>query len=129
MKARIPAGIDLDDKLLYGLSPARLGYVTALVVAAIWVLRQPLPTALRFGLAALLLATAALAGWMRRSGRHLDAWAADLARHVRRRYRVRLDLGTAAASRHRPFAMRLPNRTMGPHSLRLRLPLPRGPRT
>lgn len=93
MRARIPAGIDLEDKLLYGLSPARLGYVTALVGGAIWVLRQPLPGPLRWFCTAALLAAAAAVGWLSKGGRHLDAWAADLARHVTRRYRLVADLG------------------------------------
>ena len=44
MRARIPAGIDLEDRLLYGLSPARLGYVTAIGVLAIWCWRPPVFT-------------------------------------------------------------------------------------
>lgn len=96
MRARIPAGIDLEDKLLYGLSPARLGYVTVSLVAAIWTLRQPALLPVRVVAALLLLAAGGAAGWMRRDGRHLDSWAVDLGRHVVRRYRI--DVGPAAAA-------------------------------
>jgi hypothetical protein len=88
MRARIPAGIDLEDRLLYGLSPARLGYVAGLVVLASWCWRQPIWGPLRFVAAIALLAAAGVVGWVQRDGRHVDAWTEDLARHVIARYRV-----------------------------------------
>src|SRR4030081_2646022 len=88
MRARIPAGIDLEDRLLYGLSPARLGYVAGLVVLASWCWRQPVWGPLRFVAAVVLFAAAGAVGWMQHDGRHLDAWAEDLARHLIGRYRV-----------------------------------------
>jgi hypothetical protein len=88
MRARIPAGIDLEDRLLYGLSPARLGYVVGLAVLASWCWRQPVWWPLRIVAAIAILAAAAAVGWMRHDGRHLDAWAEDLVRHVLTRYRV-----------------------------------------
>ena len=88
MRARIPAGIDLEDRLLYGLSPVRLGYVAGLVVLAIWFWRQPLPVPLRVLPAAILLGAAAAVGWLRYEGRHADSWVEDLVRHVVRRYRI-----------------------------------------
>jgi hypothetical protein len=88
MRARIPAGIDLEDRLLYGLSPARLGYVAGLAVLASWCWRQPLWGPVRLVAAIALLAAAGAVGWMRHDGRHLDAWAEDLGRHVIARYRV-----------------------------------------
>jgi hypothetical protein len=91
MRARIPAGIDLEDRLLYGLSPARLGYVAGLAVLASWCWRQPVWTPLRLVSAVLLLGLAGAVGWLRHEGRHLDAWAADLARHALKRYRVEID--------------------------------------
>jgi hypothetical protein len=93
MRARIPAGIDLEDRLLYGLSPARLGYVAGLAVLASWCWRQPAWGLLRFGAAIVLLGAAVAVGWLRHDGRHLDAWAEDLARHVVGRYRLVIDWG------------------------------------
>src|SRR5206468_403125 len=72
MRARIPTGMDLEDKLLYGLSPARLGYVVVLAVPAAWFLRQPFWLPLRILPALLLLGLAAALGWYRYQGRHLD---------------------------------------------------------
>ena len=88
MRARIPAGIDLEDRLVYGLSPARLGYVTGLLVAAIWFWRQALPVPARLLPVALLLSAAAAVGWLRYEGRNLDSWAEDVVRHMVRRYRL-----------------------------------------
>jgi hypothetical protein len=91
MRARIPAGIDLEDKLLYGLSPARLGYVVGLAVLASWFWRQPIWAPLRLVPALLALALAGAVGWLKHDGRHLDAWAEDLVRHLLARYRVEVD--------------------------------------
>ena len=91
MKARIPAGIDLEDRLLYGLSPARLGYVVGLVVVAAWFWRQPFWGPLRWLPGVLLLALAAAVGWLQHEGRHLDAWLEDLGRHLLARYRLEVD--------------------------------------
>jgi hypothetical protein len=91
MRARIPAGIDLEDKLLYGMSPARLGYVVGLAVLAAWFWRQPVWAPLRLLPALLALALAGAIGWIKHDGRHLDSWAEDLARHLLARYRVEVD--------------------------------------
>lgn len=91
MRARIPAGIDLEDRLLYGLSPARLGYVVALLVVAAWFWRQPLWVPLRVVPGLALLLVAAAVGWWKHEGRHLDAWAEDLARHLLTAYRLEVD--------------------------------------
>jgi hypothetical protein len=91
MRARIPAGIDLEDRLLYGLSPARLGYVAGLAVLASWCWRQPAWGPLRFAAAIVLLGSAVAVGWLRHDGRHLDAWAEDAARFAIARYRVVVD--------------------------------------
>lgn len=103
MRARIPAGIDLEDRLIYGLSPARLGYVAGLVVLAIWFWRQPLPVPFRILPAAILLGAAAAVGWLRYEGRHVDRWVEDLARHLVRRYRIEV-VRTNAVSRLSPPA-------------------------
>ena len=91
MRARIPAGIDLEDRLLYGLSPARLGYVAGLAVLASWFWRQPVWAPLRILPAILLLAAAAAVGWFRHEGRHLDQWARDLVLHVIASYLLDVD--------------------------------------
>jgi hypothetical protein len=91
VRARIPAGIDLEDRLLYGLSPARLGYVAGLAIVASWCWRQPIWVPLRVIAVIALLVAAGAIGWLRYDGRHLDAWAEDLARHAAGRYRIEVD--------------------------------------
>jgi hypothetical protein len=91
VRARIPAGIDLEDRLLYGLSPARLGYVAVLAVLASWCWRQPVWVPLRVIAVIALLAAAGAIGWLRYDGRHLDAWAEDLAWHAAGRYRIEVE--------------------------------------
>ena len=88
MRARIPAGIDLEDRLLYGLSPARLGYVATLAVLAIWFWRQPAWLPLRLLPALVLVGAGVAVGWLQRDGRHLDAWAQDLGRYALSNYRI-----------------------------------------
>jgi len=101
VRARIPAGIDLEDRLLYGLSPARLGYVVVLAVLAAWFLRQPLWAPLRILPGLFLVALAAAVGWLKHDGRHLDAWAADLLHHLLARYRLEVDWVGLSALRRR----------------------------
>jgi hypothetical protein len=105
MRARIPAGIDLEDRLLYGLSPARLGYLAALGVLAIWFWRLHVWLPFRMLPALLVLAAGCAVGWLRRDGRYLDAWAEDLVRYLLRNYRIvlrRASLRTFLRSRGSP---------------------------
>jgi PrgI family protein len=89
MNARVPQDVDLEDQLIYGLSPLRFAYivVAALVALATW-RGLPAPAALRALPAVLLLTAAAVLAWGRWRGRHLDRWLLDLAVFVRRNYRL-----------------------------------------
>ena len=80
MTARIPLDVDLDDKLLYGLTPMRLGYVVLGLLAAFALWNSawaPLPLRAPVALAAALIG--AFAGWGRWRGRAADAWIVDVA--------------------------------------------------
>lgn len=79
----------MEDKLLYGLTPARLGYlVVALLVAfAVWSAHWA-PTPVRGAIAILIAAIGACAAWGRWRGRALDRWAVDVAMFVAATYRV-----------------------------------------
>ncbi len=58
MPARVPQDVDLEDKLIYGLSPVRFGYLVLAVLGALSLWRQEaLPSALRL-VACLMLAAA-----------------------------------------------------------------------
>ncbi len=89
MNARVPQDVDLEDQLIYGLSPLRFAYLVAAALAALATWRGlPAPAALRAVPAVLLLAAAAVLAWGRWRGRHLDRWLLDLAVFVRRNYRL-----------------------------------------
>ena len=84
--------VDLEDQLIYGLSPMRFGYVAIAVLGAMvaWAGGRP-PVIPRVALALLLLAVGAAAGWVTFRARHLDDWALDLARWVLGNHRIRVE--------------------------------------
>ena len=92
MKARVPMDVDLEDQLIYGLSPTRFGYVALAVLAAMvaWSGGRA-PVVPRVVLALVLLALGAGAGWVTFRGRHLDQWVLDLARFLVGNHRIRVE--------------------------------------
>lgn len=91
MHARVPQDVDLEDKLIYGLSPLRFGYlvVAALGVVSVWRL-EAVPSGLRLMPCLLLVAAAVLLAWGRWHGRSVDGWLVDFAVFARRNYCVGL---------------------------------------
>ena len=89
MHARAPLDIDLEDKLLYGLTATRLAYVvTALLAAlALWSSRWA-PDPARACASISMAAIGGLAAWGRWRGRGVDGWALDLVLFGVRRYRL-----------------------------------------
>ena len=89
MAARVPLDVDLEDKLLYGLTPMRLGYLIVGLLAAfsIWSAHWG-PGALRGALATILGTVGVVAAWGRWRGRALDGWAVDLVTFVLANFRV-----------------------------------------
>ena len=89
MRARAPLDVDLEDKLLYGLTPIRLGYmVTALLGGfALWT-TQWAADEVRGGACLSVIALGAAISWGRWRGRAADGWINDFAVFVWRRYRV-----------------------------------------
>jgi hypothetical protein len=89
MSARAPLDVDLEDKLVYGLTPTRLVYLVVALLAAFsawsghWA-----PPAVRIAAAATLALVGAVASWGRWRGRAIDAWAVDLALFIRATYRI-----------------------------------------
>src|ERR1700681_1716075 len=89
MPARAPLDVDLEDKLLYGLTPMRLGYVVLALLGA-FALWSSTWTAAPFRAAAcvvVLLGGATLA-WGRWRGRAVDSWLTDIAAFIVRTQRV-----------------------------------------
>lgn len=91
MQARIPLDVDIEDKLLYGLTPTRLAYLVISLLAAFatWSTNWA-PSAIRAPSAVVIAALGAAAAWGRWRGRALDGWATDLALFVIANYRIQL---------------------------------------
>jgi hypothetical protein len=89
MRARVPLDVDLEDRLIYGLSPLRFGYLVIAALAALSLWRvEVLPPWLRAVPCLLLLAGAAALAWGRWRGRAVDRWLLDLAVFIGRNYRL-----------------------------------------
>lgn len=90
MRARVPQDVDLEDKLIYGLSPLRFAYLVVGALGALSLWRLESLSGIRL-IPCLLLATAGgLLAWGRFRGRSLDGWLLDLAVFARRNYRLQL---------------------------------------
>jgi hypothetical protein len=89
MPARAPLDVDLEDKLLYGLTPMRLGYVVLALLCcfALWSSRWAVAPIRAAGVLVVFGAGATLA-WGRWRGRPVDGWLADIAAFAPRTQRV-----------------------------------------
>ena len=117
--------VDLEDRLVFGLTPQRLGYVAVAALAALacW---HGLPV-VGGPLALILVAGGALFGWGQWHGSGLDHWLVAAVTWVLRTRRLELDrwllpslldrLGTALERLPRPRRPPIPEPTL-PHILR-----------
>ena len=89
MRARVPLDVDLEDRVLYGLTPARLAYVVlaGLGGLALWS-SEWMPTLLRGTLAVFAVAFGGAMAWGRWRGRAADAWAIDAVKFLLGSHRV-----------------------------------------
>lgn len=89
MTARAPLDVDLEDKVVYGLTPMRLAYM-AVALASGFALWSPhwAPEVLRGGAAASVILAGAVASWGRWRGRAADQWASDFVVFLIRNYEV-----------------------------------------
>src|SRR2546430_16226925 len=90
MPARIPLDVDLEDKLLYGLTPTRLAYLVVALLAAfsLWS-AQWASIPIRAAAAIALLIVGVVAAWGRWRARAVDGWLFDVAVLFVGAYRVR----------------------------------------
>ena len=80
MPARVPLDVDLEDRLVYGLTPTRLAYLVISLLGgfAVWS-SDWAPAAFR-GLGALvIIGVGAAMSWGRWRGMPADVWVIDLA--------------------------------------------------
>src|SRR6266566_2961432 len=91
MPARIPLDVDLEDKLLYGLTPIRLAYLVVALLAAfsLWS-AQWASIPIRATAAISLLIVGVVAAWGRWRARAVDGWLFYVAAYRVRWNRPRL---------------------------------------
>jgi hypothetical protein len=89
MPARVPLDVDLEDRLLYGLTPTRLAYLVLALLAgfALWSSSWG-PNALRAAAAVLVIGIGAVVSWGRWRGTPADIWVVDLVLFIGRTQRV-----------------------------------------
>jgi hypothetical protein len=89
MSARVPLDVDLEDRLLYGLTPTHLAYmVVALLVGfAIWSSHWA-PSPVRAAASLLFIGVGAVVAWGRWRGRAADAWMTDVVLFGMRNHRI-----------------------------------------
>src|SRR5450759_6039661 len=80
MPARVPLDVDLEDRLLYGLTRMRLAYAVGALLAAFALWSSPWgPAALRATASSLVIGLGAIMAWGRWRGTPADVWIVDLA--------------------------------------------------
>jgi hypothetical protein len=89
MPARVPLDVDLEDKLLYGLTPMRLAYIVLAVLAglALWSSTWA-PVPVRVVAAVLCIGMGATVSWGRWRGRAADVWIVDILLFTARTHRL-----------------------------------------
>jgi hypothetical protein len=107
MRARVPQDVDLEDRLIYGLTPVRFGYlvIAALAAVMLWNLTAA-PVYLRLPGCLALCATGAVVAWGRFAGRPADRFLADALLYFARNCRV------ARRRRHWAVMVPLPTRAI-----------------
>jgi hypothetical protein len=89
MPARVPLDVDLEDKLLYGLTPVRLAYMVVAVLAglALWSSSwAPVPVRAVATTACICIGSAV--SWGSYRGRAADSWIVDVVLFTARTHRV-----------------------------------------
>jgi len=93
MLAKAPLDVDLEDKLVYGLTPMRLAYLVVAMLAGFSTWSSPwAPPPIRAAAAVLIVAFGAVAAWGRWRGRATDRWVTDIAVFVYANYRIECTL-------------------------------------
>jgi hypothetical protein len=98
MRARVPLDVDLEDRIVYGLTPIRLAYVVLAGLAALALWESHVGIAwLRASLATIVLAAGVVAAWGRWRGRAADAWLVDFALFILSTRRLKWERGPSPA--------------------------------
>jgi hypothetical protein len=87
--ARVPLDVDLEDRLLYGLTPMRLAYAVGALLAAFALWSTPWgPAALRAVGSSLVIGAGAIMSWGRWRGMPADGWVVNFAIFIFRTHRL-----------------------------------------
>jgi hypothetical protein len=90
MPARVPLDVDLEDKLLYGLTPMRLAYMLVALLGGFALWSSPWSIQpVRAGACVAVIGLGVAMAWGRWRARAADRWLSDIAIFSMRRYRVR----------------------------------------
>ncbi len=108
MRARVPLDVDLEDRLVYGLTPIRLAYavLAGLGAMAFWS-ASTLFLPLRIPLVLMVLVTGAALAWGTFRGRPADEWILDVALFTWSTRRLRWDWPARGAHEEQPVEMDL----------------------
>jgi hypothetical protein len=89
VRATAPLDVDLEDRLLYGLTPTRLAYMVLALLGgfALWS-SQLAPSFVRAFACMVVIGIGATAAWGRWRGRPIDAWVADISLFFIKTHRV-----------------------------------------
>lgn len=89
MPARVPLDVDLEDKILYGLTPMRLAYLVVSLLGGFALWSSPwAPQAVRGVACGAVIGLGIAMAWGRWRARAADQWLSDIAIFVMRRYRI-----------------------------------------
>jgi hypothetical protein len=89
MHAKAPLDIDLEDKLLYGMTPIRLAYLAMALLASLALWSSPwAPSPVRMVTCFVVVAIGAALAWGRWRGRPTDAWVVDVSTYVISNHRL-----------------------------------------
>lgn len=118
MRARAPLDVDLEDKLLYGLTPTRLAYVVLALLAVFALWSSPwAPSPVRAASCLVVAAIGASAAWGRWHGRAVDAWFGDISLFVINNYRVTWNRSWSRWLERRPQHASVPPPSTGPSTI------------
>ena len=88
MPARVPLDVDLEDRLLYGLTPMRLAYAVGALLVAFAMWSSPLgPAGVRAGAAMLVIGIGVIVSWGRWRGTPADVWVLNFVLFAARTHR------------------------------------------
>jgi hypothetical protein len=89
MPARVPLDVDLEDRLLYGLTPMRLAYAVGALLAAFALWSSPWgPAVVRAAAAMLVLGIGVVVSWGRWRGTPADVWVVNFVLYATRTHRL-----------------------------------------